>query len=125
MAAGFVDVLLAPRVRRGRRRRLALPFRYYGTAITDGVDVAACAGLFSPAMVLTVGGCALFERRDVRPVNGGRRPDGRRHAAVADQIAVGTIVTGSVSASLGSGTLSSEHAVLRRRLDLLRVDSLG
>jgi ABC-2 type transport system permease protein len=41
------------------------PFHYYGTAITDGVDVAACSGLVLAGVALTVAGCALFERRDV------------------------------------------------------------
>jgi ABC-2 type transport system permease protein len=41
------------------------PFHYYGTAITDGIDVTACVGLIVAGMLLGVAGCALFERRDV------------------------------------------------------------
>jgi ABC-2 type transport system permease protein len=41
------------------------PFHYYGTAITDGIDVSACVGLIVAGMLLGVAGCALFERRDV------------------------------------------------------------
>jgi ABC-2 type transport system permease protein len=41
------------------------PFHYYGTAITDGVDVAACAGLIAAGAIAAAAGCTLFERRDV------------------------------------------------------------
>jgi ABC-2 type transport system permease protein len=41
------------------------PFHYYGTAITDGVDPAACLGLVAAGAVLTAAGCMLLERRDV------------------------------------------------------------
>ena len=42
-------------------------FHYYGSAIEDGLDPAACAGLTIAGVLLATAGCALFERRDVGP----------------------------------------------------------
>jgi ABC-2 type transport system permease protein len=41
------------------------PFHYYGSAITDGLDLPACAGLLIVGLALTGIGCVAFERRDV------------------------------------------------------------
>jgi beta-exotoxin I transport system permease protein len=41
------------------------PFRYYGSAIQDGIDPLAFAGLTLAGAALAVGGALLFERRDV------------------------------------------------------------
>ena len=41
------------------------PFHYYGTAITDGVDLVAFSGLVAAGAILAGAGCALLERRDV------------------------------------------------------------
>ena len=41
-------------------------FRYYGSAIQDGIDPAAFAGLTVAAAALAAAGAVLFERRDVR-----------------------------------------------------------
>jgi ABC-2 type transport system permease protein len=40
-------------------------FKYYGSAIQDGIDPAAFAGLTAAAAVLAACGAVLFERRDV------------------------------------------------------------
>ena len=40
-------------------------FKYYGSAIQDGIDPLAVAGLPLVGAVLTVAGALLFERRDV------------------------------------------------------------
>jgi ABC-2 type transport system permease protein len=40
-------------------------FHYYGSAIEDGLDPAAFAGLTFAGLLLAAAGCALFERRDV------------------------------------------------------------
>ena len=40
-------------------------FRYYGSAIQDGIDPLAFAGLTLAGVALAVGGTLLFERRDV------------------------------------------------------------
>lgn len=41
-------------------------FRYYGSAIQDGIDPFAFAGLTLAGLVLAIGGALAFERRDVR-----------------------------------------------------------
>lgn len=38
---------------------------YYGSAIEQGLDPAACLGLTAAGLRLAAAGCALFERRDV------------------------------------------------------------
>lgn len=40
-------------------------FRYYGTAIEDGIDPLAFAGVTAVAVALAAAGTALFERRDL------------------------------------------------------------
>lgn len=40
-------------------------FHYYGSAIEDGLDPLAVAGLTAAGVLLAAVGCALFERRDV------------------------------------------------------------
>jgi ABC-2 type transport system permease protein len=45
--------------------RAASPFRWYGTAIQDGLDVTHMAGLTIVAVALAAAGAQLFERRDV------------------------------------------------------------
>ena len=40
-------------------------FHYYGSAIEDGLDPTACAGLVAAGLLLGGAGCVLFERRDV------------------------------------------------------------
>ena len=40
-------------------------FHYYGSAIEDGLDPAACAILIGAGLLLAAIGCVLFERRDV------------------------------------------------------------
>ena len=45
--------------------RAVSAFRYYGSAIQDGLDVSHVAGLTLAAVVLGVAGALLFERRDV------------------------------------------------------------
>jgi ABC-2 type transport system permease protein len=40
-------------------------FHYYGSAIEDGLDLGACAGLTVAGVILAAAGCVLFERRDV------------------------------------------------------------
>lgn len=45
--------------------RYASAFRYYGSAIQDGIDPLAFAGLTAVAIALAAAGAALFTRRDV------------------------------------------------------------
>lgn len=45
--------------------RWASAFRYYGSPMRDGIDIASFAGLMLVAVVLMVAGALLFERRDV------------------------------------------------------------
>jgi ABC-2 type transport system permease protein len=45
--------------------RAASPFRWYGAAIQDGLDLSHMAGLALVAIALAVAGAQLFERRDV------------------------------------------------------------
>jgi ABC-2 type transport system permease protein len=45
--------------------RYASAFRYYGSAIQDGIDLAAFAGLALAGIALAAVGAVLFERRDV------------------------------------------------------------
>jgi ABC-2 type transport system permease protein len=45
--------------------RAVSPFKYYGSAIQDGIDPLAAIGLLVVAALLTVAGTLLFERRDV------------------------------------------------------------
>jgi ABC-2 type transport system permease protein len=45
--------------------RVASLFRYYGSAIQDGLDASHIAVLVAVAVVTTVGGAVLFDRRDV------------------------------------------------------------
>ncbi len=40
-------------------------FHYYGSAIEDGLDPAACAGLAGAGVLLAAVGCVLYERRDI------------------------------------------------------------
>ena len=46
--------------------RYVSAFRYYGSAIQDGIDPFAFAGLVLVGVVLAVIGALRFERRDVR-----------------------------------------------------------
>jgi ABC-2 type transport system permease protein len=46
--------------------RWASVFRWYGSAVRDGLDVASAAGLTAAGIALAAGGAALFARRDVR-----------------------------------------------------------
>jgi ABC-2 type transport system permease protein len=41
-------------------------FRYYGSAVQDGIDLSHAAGLTLTGILLAVLGAVLFERRDVR-----------------------------------------------------------
>ena len=41
-------------------------FHYYGSAIEDGLDPAACLGLTAAGIALAAAGCLFFERRDLR-----------------------------------------------------------
>ena len=45
--------------------RAASPFRWYGAAIQDGLDLTHMAGLTLVAIALAAAGAQLFERRDV------------------------------------------------------------
>ena len=45
--------------------RYASAFRYYGSAMQNGIDVASFAGLTVTAILLAAAGAFLFERRDV------------------------------------------------------------
>ena len=45
--------------------RYASAFRYYGSAVRDGIDPLAFAGLVFAGAVLAALGAFLFERRDV------------------------------------------------------------
>jgi ABC-2 type transport system permease protein len=45
--------------------RAVSAFRYYGSAIQDGIDPLAFAGMLVAGAVLAVAGALLFERRDV------------------------------------------------------------
>ena len=45
--------------------RAVSAFKYYGSAIQDGIDPPAVGGLLFVAAILTVAGTLLFERRDV------------------------------------------------------------
>jgi ABC-2 type transport system permease protein len=45
--------------------RAVSAFKYYGSAIQDGIDPLAAGGLLFVAAILTVAGALLFERRDV------------------------------------------------------------
>ena len=45
--------------------RWASAFRYYGSAIQDGIDPLAFAGVTVVGVALTAVGALLFERRDV------------------------------------------------------------
>lgn len=60
----FLDLLgkLAPSV---DGLRSASVFRYYGSAIQDGIDPSHVAGLTILALALSAGGAELLERRDV------------------------------------------------------------
>jgi ABC-2 type transport system permease protein len=40
-------------------------FKYYGSAIQDGIDPLAFAGVTLTGLALAVAGAALFRRRDV------------------------------------------------------------
>jgi ABC-2 type transport system permease protein len=40
-------------------------FHYYGSAIEDGLDLVACAGLLVAGLLAAAAGCALYERRDI------------------------------------------------------------
>ncbi|HSD80802.1 MAG TPA: hypothetical protein VLB47_09075, partial [Solirubrobacteraceae bacterium] len=46
--------------------RYVSAFRYYGSAIQDGIDVSHVVGLTVAGVVLAVLGALAFERRDVR-----------------------------------------------------------
>lgn len=45
--------------------RAVSAFKYYGSAIQDGIDPLAFSGMTLAAIVLTIAGTLLFERRDV------------------------------------------------------------
>jgi ABC-2 type transport system permease protein len=45
--------------------RYASAFRYYGSAIQDGIDPLAFAGLTLAGVALTAAGAVLLRRRDV------------------------------------------------------------
>ena len=45
--------------------RLATAFKYYGSGLTEGIDLAAFVGLTACGAVLAFLGSLLFERRDV------------------------------------------------------------
>jgi ABC-2 type transport system permease protein len=46
--------------------RVVSAFRYYGSAVQDGIDLSHGAGLVAAGAALLVAGIALFERRDLR-----------------------------------------------------------
>jgi ABC-2 type transport system permease protein len=46
--------------------RSASAFKYYGSAVRDGIDPLAFAGLTLAGAVLAIAGALLFDRRDVR-----------------------------------------------------------
>ena len=46
--------------------RVLTAFKYYGSALTEGLDPAAFAGLAVCGAILALAGALLFERRDVR-----------------------------------------------------------
>jgi ABC-2 type transport system permease protein len=46
--------------------RYVSAFKYYGSAIQDGIDPSAFAGLTVAGLLLAVAGALAFERRDVR-----------------------------------------------------------
>ncbi len=48
-----------------RPLRTLSAFRYYGSAIQNGIDVSHVLALTTAAIVLTAIGAALFERRDI------------------------------------------------------------
>ena len=45
--------------------RYVSAFRYYGSAIQDGIDPVAFAAVTLAAIALAIGGAILSERRDV------------------------------------------------------------
>jgi ABC-2 type transport system permease protein len=45
--------------------RAVSAFKYYGSAIQDGIDPLAFAGLTLAGVLLAAAGALLFERRDV------------------------------------------------------------
>jgi hypothetical protein len=45
--------------------RWASAFKYYGTPVRDGMDVAAFAGLLAVGLACAAVGALLFDRRDV------------------------------------------------------------
>jgi ABC-2 type transport system permease protein len=46
--------------------RSASAFKYYGSAVRDGIDPLAFAGLALAGAALATAGALLFDRRDVR-----------------------------------------------------------
>lgn len=46
--------------------RALTAFRYYGSAVQDGLDLSHVAGLTGVALLCALAGAVLFERRDVR-----------------------------------------------------------
>ena len=46
--------------------RFASAFKYYGSAVQDGIDPLAFAGLALAGAALATAGALLFDRRDVR-----------------------------------------------------------
>ena len=46
--------------------RFASAFKYYGSAVQDGIDPLAFAGLALAGAALATAGAFLFDRRDVR-----------------------------------------------------------
>ncbi|MEX1142297.1 MAG: hypothetical protein WD993_09820 [Thermoleophilaceae bacterium] len=45
--------------------RYASVFRYYGSAVEDGIDPLAFAGVSAVAVALAAVGALLFDRRDI------------------------------------------------------------
>jgi ABC-2 type transport system permease protein len=45
--------------------RAVSAFRYYGSAIQDGLGISHMLGLTAAGLLLAAGGAVLFERRDV------------------------------------------------------------
>jgi ABC-2 type transport system permease protein len=64
VAAYVIDLVgkLAPELEAARE---VSPFKYYGSAIQDGIDPVAFAALAVVGALLAVAGALAFERRDV------------------------------------------------------------
>jgi ABC-2 type transport system permease protein len=66
LVAMYIVDLLAKLTDAMEPYRFLSAFRYYGSAINDGLDVSHVAGPTLAAVALTIGGAMLFERRDLR-----------------------------------------------------------